>query len=211
MVGEQPAQQRSDDRRDPEDRADRALVLAPLPQRDDVGDQRHRRHHQAARADALDRPPDDQQRHVRRQPAQERAGDEHDRGHLEDHLAAEQVAELADQHRRHGLREQVRGHHPGHVLGTAQVRHDRGQRGAHDRLVQGREQHAEHDRDEDDVAAPTVQHGRLDGGGPWRFLGDCHAATITPVHRPRMRGGAARVRAGPVSARRGCAAAGRCP
>ena len=55
VVGEQPAEQRPDHGGDAEDRADRALVLAALAQRDHVGDQRHRGDHQPAGADALHR------------------------------------------------------------------------------------------------------------------------------------------------------------
>jgi hypothetical protein len=52
------------------------------------------------------------------------------------------------------------------------------------RLVQGREQHPQHDRHEGDVPAARVQNGRL-GGGVSAFLGDGHEVTITPARRPR--------------------------
>ncbi len=66
VVGEQAAEQRAEHRRHAEDRAERALVLAALAQRDDVGDQRGRGDRQAAGAEALHRPPGDQPGHVRR-------------------------------------------------------------------------------------------------------------------------------------------------
>ena len=50
MVGEQPTDQRAEHRRHAEDRAERALVLAALAQRDDVGDQRRRGHGEATGA-----------------------------------------------------------------------------------------------------------------------------------------------------------------
>ncbi len=209
MVGEEAAEQRSDDGRHAEDRADRPLVLSAVAQRDHIGDQRHRRDHQTARADALQTAPHDQQRHVRREPAEERARDEDDRRDLEDDLPAEQVAELADQHRRHGLREQVRRHHPRHVLGAPEVRDDRGQRGAHDRLVEGGQQNAQNDRREDDVPAARIEQrrcaGNLRGGGG--LAGSGHLCTFTPPHVTRMREAAGRVSpadpsATPSSARR---------
>ena len=60
VVGEEPAEQRPDHGGDAEDGSERALVLAALTQRDDVGDQGGRRDHQAAGADALDGAPGDQ-------------------------------------------------------------------------------------------------------------------------------------------------------
>lgn len=195
MVGEQPAEQRPDHRGHPEDRTDRPLVLAAFTQRDHVGDQRHRGDHQPARADALQPSPDDQHRHIGRETAQERAGDEDDRRDLEDDLPAEEVTELSHQDRCHRLGEQIRGDHPGHMGGAAQIRDDRGQRRAHDRLVQGGQQNPQHDRDEDDVPATRVEHGRrggtLRGGGG--LAGSGHACTLTSAPACRMWGTAGRV------------------
>ena len=63
VIGEQAAEQRPEHRRDTEHRAERALVLAAFAQRDDVGDDRRRGHHQQAGGEALHRPPRDQPRH----------------------------------------------------------------------------------------------------------------------------------------------------
>ena len=57
VVGQQPAEQRPQHRGHTEDGAERTLILAPLAQRDDVGDDRGRRHHQQAAAEPLHRPP----------------------------------------------------------------------------------------------------------------------------------------------------------
>ncbi len=77
---------------------------------------------------------------------------EEQHGRDEDGLAADQVAELADDRRHHRRRQQIAGHHPGLVARAAEVGHHRGQRRRHDRLVQGGQQHAEQDRGEDQVA-----------------------------------------------------------
>jgi hypothetical protein len=96
-------------------------------------------------------PERDQQHHAVGQAAEERADDEDGHAELEHPLAAEQVAELPGQHRRHRLGQHVRGDHPAHVAGPAQVADDGGQRGGHDRLVERGQQQAEQDRDEHDV------------------------------------------------------------
>jgi hypothetical protein len=61
---------------------------------------------------------------------------------------------------------------------AAQIRHDRGQRRADDRLVERGEQHAQHDRHEDNVAAPPVQYGRLRRGLHGLRCGG-HPASVT--------------------------------
>ena len=53
VVDEEAAEQRADDRRDPEHRAEVALVLAALARRDDVADDGQRDHDQPAGAEAL--------------------------------------------------------------------------------------------------------------------------------------------------------------
>ncbi len=174
VVGEQAAQRGPDDRGDAEDGAQRTLVAPAIPQRDDVGDQRHRGHHQPAAADPLDRPRADQHHHVLRDAAEHRAADEDEHADLEDRLAAEQVAELAGQHRGDRLGQQVGRDDPGHVPGAAEIRDDGRQCRRDDRLVQSGEQQAEQDRREDDVRlAPTRHRGRVTAG---------HAASL-PVFR----------------------------
>lgn len=157
VVGEYPAEQRPDHRGDAEDRAERALVLTAQPQRDDVGDQRGGRHGERAAAQALQRAEPDQRFHVAGQAAEERADDEHEHADLKHPLAAEQVAELPRQHGRHRFGQHVRGDHPAHVPGAAQVPDDGRQRRGHDRLVKRGQQHAEHDGDEHDVHLSTGQ------------------------------------------------------
>ena len=53
VIGEVSAQQGADHRRHAEHRTQRALIPAPIAQRDHLADQRHRRHHDRAATDAL--------------------------------------------------------------------------------------------------------------------------------------------------------------
>ena len=101
------------DRRDAEDGAEQARVLAALARRDHVAERGLRAHHQPAAAEALDRAEDDQLGHALREPAQRRAGEEEHERALEHDLAPVEVAELAVQRRHHRQREQVRRHDPG--------------------------------------------------------------------------------------------------
>src|SRR5436189_45198 len=64
VVDEEAADQRPDHGRDPEDAAEVALVAAALARRDDVADDRDRRHHQASAAEPLEAAERDQLRHV---------------------------------------------------------------------------------------------------------------------------------------------------
>ena len=163
VVGEEAAEQRPEDRRTSEDGADRALVLAAVAQRDDVGDHRGRRHGQPAAADALQRARPDQPGHRLRETREHRGDrEEHDAAD-EDRLAPEEVAELAAQDRRDRLGEEVRRHHPAHVLGTTEVADDRRQGGGDDGGVEGREEQAAHDQREGDVAGRRPE--RLGVGG----------------------------------------------
>ncbi len=160
MVDEEAAEQRADDGRDAEHRAEVALVLAALARRDDVADDRERHHHQSARAEPLQGAEGDQLRHRLREAAEHRPDQEdHDRG-LQDALAAVQVSELAVERARDGGGQEIRGHHPRQVGDPAEVADDRRERRRHDRLVERGQQEHEHQRDEDRADARL----RLEGG-----------------------------------------------
>ncbi len=166
MVDEEAAEQRADDGRDAEDRAEVALVLAAFAGRDDVADDRERDHHQAAGAEPLQGAEGDQLRHRLREAAEHRADQEdHDRG-LQHALAAVEVAELAVERARDGGGEEIGGHDPGQVRDPAEVADDRRERRRDDRLVERREQQHEHQRDEDRANA------RLGLRGGVRHLGN---------------------------------------
>ena len=160
VVDEEAAEQRPDHGRDAEHRAEPALVAPALSGRDEVADDRERRHHQPAAAEPLHRAERDQLAHVLREAAERRADEEdHDR-RLQHELAAVEVAELAVERAGDGRREQVGGHDPREVLDAAELADDRRQRGRDDRLVERREQQDEHERAEDQADALRL----LDGG-----------------------------------------------
>ena len=116
VVGEEAAQQRAGDAGGPEDGAEEPLVAAALTGADDVGDDRHGQDDEPTGADALDGPEGDERAHRRGHARQDAAGQEDHDGRLEEALAAVEVAELAEQRRRHGLGQQVGGHDPGDVV-----------------------------------------------------------------------------------------------
>ena len=160
VLDEVAAEQRPDDRRDAEDRAEEALVAAAIAWRDDVADRRHRGHDQPAAAQALQGAEGDQLAHVLRHAAQGGADQEqHDRD-LQHELAAVQVAELAVDRRGDRGRQQVRRDHPRQVLDAAEVADDRRQRRGDDRLVEGRQEQHEHQRREDHADALGRLRGR---------------------------------------------------
>jgi hypothetical protein len=163
VVDEHPAEQRAHNARHAEDGTEQAHVAAAFAGRDDVADDRLRADHQTTAAEALDRAERDELDHGVAEPGQNRAGEEdHDRG-LEEDLPAVLVAELAPQRGRHGGCQQVRGDKPGDVRAAPEVTDDRRQRGRDDGLVQRREQHAEHQRadDEQDRAAAQTRQGAV--------------------------------------------------
>ena len=149
VLGDEPAGEGADDTGEAEDRAEITHVAAALAGADDVADDRLGADHQPAGADSLQRPESDQLGHVLRQPGQRRPDQEdHDR-RLEELLPAVEVTELAPQRGRDRRGENVGGHHPGQVVQAMQIARDRRQCGGDDRLVERRQQHAEHQRPED--------------------------------------------------------------
>ena len=150
VFGEHPAEQRPGDRGQGEGGSEVALVAAPLPGRDDVGDDRHGHGHEPAGPQALDAPEGDQLAHVLAESGQCRADQEDHDGELEDALAPELVGQLAVERGGDGRRQQVGGHHPAHVVETVEAVDDGRQRGADDGLVEGGQEHAEHQAAEDD-------------------------------------------------------------
>ena len=151
VVDEEAPDERPDDRGDAEDSAEQSLVAAAVARWDDVADDRDRDDDEPSGAEALQGPEDDQLRHVLREPAQHRSDEEDDDRGLDDDLASIQIAELPVQRARDGRREQVRGHDPREVREPAEVADDGRQSSGHDRLVERREEHDEHERAEDDA------------------------------------------------------------
>ena len=157
LLDEDAAEQRADDARHAEHRAEQALVAAALAGRDDVADDRLGADHQPAAAEALDGAEGDQLDHGVAEPRQDRADQEDHDGGLEEDLPAVLVAELAPQRRRHRRGEQVGGDDPGDVRRAREVGDDRRQRGRDDRLVERRQQHPEHQRADDDQDRPVAE------------------------------------------------------
>ena len=160
VVDEEPTEQRPDHCRDAEDGAEEALVATAVARRDDVADDGDRDHEEAAAAQSLDRPKDDQLGHVLADPAQRRAGEEdHDR-RLQDELASVEIADLAVERAGDRRGEQVGGDDPGELGDPAQVADDRRQRRRDDRLIQRCQQQHEQERAEDQAHPLPFRAGR---------------------------------------------------
>ncbi len=162
MLGEQPAEQRSEHAGGAEDGTEQALVAAAFAGRYEVADDRHGQHHEPASAEALERAEGDELAHVLRGAAERRADEEDRDGRLEQLLAPVLVAQLAPQRGGGGGGEEIGGDDPGEVLQAAEVADDRGQGGGDDRLVEGGEEHAEEEgTDGDEDAAAGLGGGTL--------------------------------------------------
>ncbi len=151
VLGEQPAEQRSEHTGRTEHGTEKALVAAAFTRRHDIADDRHRQHDQPAAAQTLQRPEADQLPHVLCHAAQRGPDEEDDDRRLEQLLAPVLVAELAPQRRRGGRGQQIGGDDPRQVLKTAKVADDGRERRRHDGLVERGEQQPEQqgsDRDE---------------------------------------------------------------
>ena len=151
MGREEAADQRAGDAGEAEDRAEDALIAPTVARRYDVSDRRLCRHHQTAAPEPLHRSERDQLGQVLREPAEDRADEEHHQPDLEHDLAAVLIAELPVKRRHDRLRQQVRRHDPADVVEPSELSHDRRERGRDDRAVQRRQQHHQHEAGEDDV------------------------------------------------------------
>ena len=138
VVRQPAAQQRADDRGDPEDGAEEALIAASLTGREEVADDGQRDREDGACADALDAPEEDEALHRPREGRQERAQQEDADAEEQHQPAPVDVRELAVEDARDGRRQQVAGDGPGvELVGATQLAHDARQGHAHDGLVQG--------------------------------------------------------------------------
>ena len=107
VVGEEPAKERSDDRREREHRRIERRDLGPLLHREEVGGDRLRHRDQAAGTEALQAPERDELRHRLRVAGEHRADEEDEHPGEEDALAPEHVGEASPQRDRRDLEEQV--------------------------------------------------------------------------------------------------------
>jgi hypothetical protein len=160
-VGDEAAGQRAADGGEHHHHHHVAHVAAAFPRRHDVAERGHRPDHQAAGPQALQRAEPDELLHVLRQAGQGRADQEdHDRED-EELLAAVHVAELAVERRGDRRGQHVGRDHPGQVGHPAQAADDPGQRGAHDELVEHRQQdrHQQSRQHDHDLAPVRVVPG----------------------------------------------------
>ena len=172
LAGEEPADDRAEDARGAEHREEVALVLGALPRRHDVADDGQRQREQAAGAEALDRAVERQLEHRLGQGAQHRADDEdRDRGR-EELLAAVDVGQLAVERRHDRRGDQVGRGGPRLLVETLEVVGDGADRRGHDGLVEGGEEHAHHQADEDRDDLSVGQGPVGPGGG-----GGCHVSS----------------------------------
>ena len=157
VLGEVPADQRPRHAGQPEHRPEQPLVPGPVAGRQHVRDDGERERHQAAGAEALDAPGEDELGHVLRGTREQGAeGERADREH-QNRPAAVQVGDLAVERGRGGGGEQVRGDHPGVVVDPAQLADDGRQRGTDDGLVQRGQQHARHQAAHEQQDLPVAQ------------------------------------------------------
>ncbi len=184
VVGQQAPEPGTDQEGDAEDRAEQALVLAPLARGEEVADDGEADREERPGAEALDAPEEDQLPHLLREAGEGRSHQEEPDAHHEHGLAAEEVGELAVDRHRDGAGHQVAGGHPDVEVGAVQGGDDLGQDGPDDRLVEGREEEAEHDGPEDleagawadvdrRILCGTGLHGHLrlaDGHESWGLL-----------------------------------------
>src|SRR5829696_6627252 len=186
VVDDEATDQRPDDRRGGEDRADQPLVAAAVARRHDHPDHREGQRKDPARADALDRAEDDELNHVLRRPAERRAEDEDRDRDDEERLAPVDVAEPPVQRHRHRRAEHVGGEDPRVLRDPAELGDDSRQRRRDDRLIEGGEQQRHHQaRVDREDSADRIAVSRRGSGEA--FAERRHAATASAVVRRALR------------------------
>ena len=160
VVGDQAAEGRPDQGRHAEDGPEEALVAAALGRREDVADDRQRHREEGAGAQSLDAAEQDELPHLLRQAAEHRTDQEDAHPNGEDDPPAEDVGQLPVDRAADRGRQQVRGERPHVDVVALQLADDHRQGGAHDRLVERRQEDSQQDGDQDLDALPMRQ---LDG------------------------------------------------
>jgi hypothetical protein len=164
-VGDDAAEERPRHAARGEDAAEQALVAAPFAWRDDVADGGLGQRHQASRAEPLQRAKEDQLEHGLRQPAQHRTDKKDADRHIEEPLAAVDVAELAVERRGRGGGDHERCDDPREMLEAAEIADDARQRRADDVLVEGGEGERQHQPGEDEIELAFGNSGQGRGRG----------------------------------------------
>ena len=149
VLGEYAAEDRPADAGRNPHAAEIGLVLAPLARRHHVGNHRLHDRHDAAAAEPLQAPREDQHRHVGRQRAQDRARNEQaERG--DDHgAAAVNIAQGAEYRRHCGRCQQIGRDDPRQAGDVVELAANGRQRGCDDGLVQRGQKHRQHQTHQD--------------------------------------------------------------
>src|SRR5262249_42551421 len=140
-----------------------SLVSAALARRDHVGDGGLRERHDAAAPDTLQRSTCNEDGHVGCRCAQGRTHDEQADRQQHHAAAPGNVGELAVERRDYRRRQQIGNDDPGQILEIAELASDGGQGRGDDGLIEGRQEHPEHQTIED------IAHVGL--GQPWARRG----------------------------------------
>ena len=148
-VGDEPADARTEQRREPEHRPEQPEVLAALGRRVQVGDHRERHREDRPTAEALQAAEQDELPHLLAEAAQERRDDEQRQSPDEDRTPAVQVRELAVDRAADRRRQQVDRDCPRVQRVAVEVRDDDRERRADDRLVECEQEQRQQDRQED--------------------------------------------------------------
>ncbi|ENN86386.1 hypothetical protein RHSP_19766 [Rhizobium freirei PRF 81] len=149
QIGDNAAGDGADDAADGEDGGDRALIAPTPSRRHEVADDDLCQRHQAAGADALDRPEDDELHQRLRHAAQNGAEQEDQDCRIDHRLAAILVAELAVERHGTGGGKHIGADNPGEVRQPAEIADDTGQGGGDDALVDGAKTENDHQAEND--------------------------------------------------------------
>lgn len=144
VIDEGAADDRATDGRDHVHRAEQPEIAAPFARAHDLADDGLRSDHQPAAAGPLDHPVDEELGNRLREPAQHGADHEYADPGDEQRPAAEPVAQLAVQRHDDGCGDEVCGDHRRHLFQTPELPGNGRQRRSHDRLIEGAEEHHQH-------------------------------------------------------------------
>ena len=146
VFGQKSADDRADGRGDRRHGRKIALVMAAFARRHDLADERLRQRHQPAAAQPLQDAGGREKRNRWRHRTQHRGDDEQGQRRKHQPPPAEHVAEIAVDRRSDRIGDEIGDHDPGDPLDLAERGGDRRQRARHDRLVDDRKAHRQHDR-----------------------------------------------------------------
>ena len=152
VLGEEAADQGTDDRGHAPHARDVTLDPPPLRRLVQVSDDRRRHREDRACSDPLHAAEDDQREHAPGDAAEHRADEEDPDPEQQQRLPAEDVGEAPVDRHEHGLREQVDREEPGKLVEPTEVANDLRDRGRDDRGVDRRQADREEQRRDDQPA-----------------------------------------------------------